>query len=167
MRRRHSLILLLLLVACGGAGHHLYPGPALPESQLARLECYRKGTTVELLAVDGQPSPPNYVYLQPGLHRVRLAGPPNIAPMDRPPEELLADPDARRPVLSLDLTLEAGMHYYLGASLGQLAFLKVRSDQTRVWEEGFYATWTLDLYGHSQGSLGLPPLLHHYPQTAE
>ena len=164
----NSAFALALALAAGcGDRHHLYPGPALPEQRLARLECYRKGTTVELLAVDDQPCPANYVYLMPGRHRLRLAGPPNIAAADAPPEELTADPDSRRPELVLELELEAGMHYLLGATLKELAFLKSRSDQTRVWEEGFYKSWTLDLYCQPQGALGLPPLLKSYPQTAE
>ena len=169
LRRFASLTPLLLagLLGCGGGTHHLYPGPEQPVTQLAKLDCYRSGTTVELLAVDGRPSPPNYVFLQPGLHRIKLAGPPNISAADKPPDELVADPDARRPVLSVDLELAAGEQYYLGATLGELAFLKIRSDQTRVWEEGFYKTWTLDFYGQPQGAIGLPALIRSFPQTAE
>jgi hypothetical protein len=162
-----ALTLALALAAGCGDRHHLYPGPQLSEQNLARVECYRKGTTVELLAVDDRPCPPNYVYLKPGPHRLRLAGPPNIAAADAPPEELSADPDSRRPTITLELELEAGMHYFLGATLKELAFLKARSDQTRVWEEGFYKSWSLDLYRQPQGGLGLPPLLKSYPQTAE
>lgn len=170
MRRplaRLAPLLLAGLLGCGGSTHHLYPGPEQPLSKLAKLECYRKGTTVELLAVDGQPSPSNYVFLEPGLHRFKLAGPRNISAADDPPDELSADPDSRRPVISVDLQLEAGMQYYLGATLGELAFLKIRSDQTRVWEEGFYKSWSLDFYGQPQGSIGLPPLIRSFPQTAE
>jgi hypothetical protein len=158
---------LALGVACGAQQHHLYAGPARAEPDLARVECYRKGTTVELRAVDGEPCPPNFVYLMPGRHRLRLAGPLNITAADAPPDQLRADPESERPILELELELAAGMHYYLGATYKQLAFLRNRSDQSRVWDEGFYKTWTLDLYGQPQGALGLPPLIKSYPQSAE
>ncbi len=169
MRNRLALFSLaaLLSAGCRGEGHHLYPGPALSVQDLARVECYRKGTTVELLAVDEQACPKNYVYLKPGSYRLRLAGPPNIAAADAPPEELSADPDSRRPTLELELEVTAGMHYFLGATLKELAFLRSRSDQTRVWEEGFYKSWTLDLYAQPQGALGVPSLIKSYPQAAE
>jgi hypothetical protein len=171
MRRRLYRILiataLALAAGCGTDRHHIYSGTALPPQDLARVECYRKGTTVELRAVDGSSCPANYVFLKPGLHTLLLAGPPNIAAADAPPTELSADPDSRRPTLELELDVAAGMHYFLGATLGELAFLKSRSDQTRVWEEGFYKSWTLDVYGHAQGTMGVPPLLKSYPQAAD
>jgi hypothetical protein len=171
MNRRLALPLLTLALAlgagCGGDRHHVYTGTALPVQDLARVECYRKGTTVELRAVDGQACPENYVYLKPGRHLLLLAGPPNIAAADAPPTELSADPDSRRPVVELELEVVAGMHYFLGATLKELAFLKSRSDQTRVWEEGFYKSWTLDVYAHAQDTMGVPPLVKSYPQAAK
>ncbi|MBM4119266.1 hypothetical protein FJ251_16325 [bacterium] len=152
---------------CGAQKHHLYPGPERAPLDLARVECYRKGTTVELRAVDDQPCPPNYVYLTPGRHRLRLAGPLNITATDAPPDQLRADPESERPLVALELEAVAGMHYFLGATYKELAFLRNRSDQTRVWDEGFYKTWTLDLYGQPQGALGLAPLIKSYPQKAE
>jgi len=169
-RQSYPLLLALVLVlgaGCGTDRHHVYSGTALPLQDLARVECYRKGTTVELLAVDGQSCPANYVYLKPGRHRLSLAGPPNIAAADAPPTELSADPDSRRPTVELELEVAAGMHYFLGATLKELAFLRSRSDQSRVWEEGFYKSWTLDVYAHPQGTLGVPPLLKSHLQVAE
>lgn len=171
MRRRLYRILiataLALAAGCGTDRHHVYPGTALPIQDLARVECYRKGTTVELLSVDGSSCPANYVFLKPGPHKLLLAGPPNITAADAPPNELSADPDSRRPAVELELEVAAGMHYYLGATLKELAFLKSRSDQTRVWEEGFYKSWTLDVYAQPQGAMGVPPLLKSHLQLAE
>lgn len=171
MRLRRAAFALALVLAlgagCGAQKHHLYPGPERAPQDLARVECYRKGTTVELRAVDGEPCPPNFVYLTPGLHRLRLVGPLNITAADAPPDQLRADPESERPVVELELEAVAGMHYFLGATYKELAYLRNRSDQTRVWDEGFYKTWTLDLYGQPQGTLGLAPLIKSTLQTAE
>lgn len=145
MSRRLGLVLLLLLTACG-ADHHLYSGPQLGENRLAKLECYRLGTDVRLISVDGVEAPDNYVYLQPGRHVIELEGPTHIATRDEEHSELVSDRDDRRPRVTVELELEIGQHYYLGATHKELAFLKLRSDQSRVWEEGFYLTWTLDVY---------------------
>jgi hypothetical protein len=161
MLRRIALVSLLLLTACG-AEHHIYPGPHLGENRLAKLECYRLGTDVRLLAVDGLETPDNYVYLLPGRHRLELEGPTHIAAKGEEDSELASDRDDRRPRVVIELELAIGQHYFLGATHKELAFLKLRSDQTRVWEEGFYLTWTLDVYRHAQGDHGQPELIEQF-----
>ncbi len=161
MMRRIALFSLLLLAACG-ADHHIYPGPHLSDSRLAKLECYRLGVDVRLRTVNGDETPDNYVFLQPGRHTIELEGPTHIAARDEEDSGLASDRDDRRPTVTIELDLVAGRHYFLGASHKELAFLKLRSDQSRVWEEGFYLTWTLDIYSRAQADQTLPELIEQF-----
>ncbi len=166
MLRRIFLVPLLLLTACG-ADHHIYPGPHRSESRLVKLECYRLGTDVRLRTVDGQETPDNYVYLLPGRYRIELDGPTHIATRDDEHNELVSDRDELRPRVEIELDLEEGRHYFLGASHKELAFLKTRSDQNRVWEEGFYLTWTLDVYRRAQSDLSQPELIERFADEGD
>lgn len=166
MRALAWFALLLPLAGCGG-GHHLYAGSQRPVSQLAKLECYRGGTDVRLVSVDGEPAPENYVYLLPGRHRIALDGPTHIASRQEEVDELSPNRDDVRPRVEIELELLAGQHYFLGAGYKELAFLRSRSDQTRFWEEGFYSSWTLDLYARPHDGLGLPPLIRQFTYEAE
>ncbi len=168
MRAFVTIALLGLAVLAGcGENHHLYPGPQRSVGVLAHVECYRLGTDVRLVSVDGQASPDNYVYLPPGRHHFVLEGPTHIASKQEEVEELVADRENRRPEVELTLDLEAGQHYFLGATYKDLAFLKVRTDQTRVWDVGFYGSWTLDIYRRAQTERRLPDLIRQIVFEAE
>lgn len=157
MFRTVFLALPILLAGCGPS-HHIYSGPQRSEGLLAKVECYRLGTDVRILAVDGQAAPDNFVLLLPGKHLLTLAGPTHITAKELEVDELAADRDEIRPEVELELDCAAGRHYFIGASYKELAFLRVRSDQSRVWEEGFYASWTLELSERGQTEI-TPPIL--------
>lgn len=161
-----ALLGLGLLAGCG-ENHHLYPGPQRSAGVLARVECYRLGTDVRLISVNGQDAPGNYVFLPPGEHHLVIEGPTHIASKQDDVEELTADREEMRPRVELHLELKAGQHYFLGASYKDLAFLKVRTDQSRVWDEGFYESWTLDIYERAQSESRLPDLIRRIVFEAE
>ncbi len=168
MRIVRTLALLALPLLLGSAcstQHKFYEGPKRPDSKLARIECFRYGEELELLAVDGAETPQSHILVLPGSHELTLRGPRNISAETDP--EMLSGRELERPIVTVKIDVEAGSRYYLGVSLKDLAFSRARYSGTHYWQEGFYRTWSVDVFGKSLDDPLPPELIRSFEFRAE